>query len=197
MKSIDVHLRDQLVALAEQKKNNFGGIPDDYRDLVEGVLSKDEAALFLLTQQSQAATSFPEFITFLKESGAAYIKKLHEDEDSAAFAVCVDGGGKLNPGEIIRKNWKLFEPVLMALYVGMKMGRQMERDEQGEFSKIVKTGEVTAELDASTKPILLSDGSGQTGNSGDTGLPAITPEQEARFRDEMNRAMKSDKNKQN
>ena len=183
MKNTDDALLDQLRALSVHKKENFGGIPDDYRELIEGILAHNGPAAFMLASIASAAQHFPEFLESLKKSGL--VKVTETDE---AIGIAKIDADRTSVAPLIRKNWDFFEPGFMMLYIGMKMGRAMEREESKEFSKIVDPGHEGRAKKTEHKPILLPAAS-------DTELPAITPEKAEQFRREMEAEMKDPKKK--
>jgi hypothetical protein len=197
MKNAQALLLDQFVALRTYKNENFGSIPDDYRQMIEDILAKNGSAAFMLGTVASAATNFPAFIESLKKSGFAKIMET-EDEDTHIGVAQIDGD-KANLGGLIRENWNLFEPGFLMLYLGMKIGRQMERTEHKALESITRA-EAREEARKKNPELAEVKPEQQTllpAVSDSTDHPAISPEKAEMFRQEMEEAMRQEREKGN
>lgn len=194
----DALLRE-LKNLSKAKQENFGSIPDEYRDVNENILADSSAAGYMLVEQSTAATRFPDFLDSLKELNL--VKMLDTgDEDVSGIAIKLDAN-KIDMGKIIRKNWKLFEPAFKFLYLGIKIGEQRARDEQAALQSIAraeareerrKLNPSAFESLAPEVPQVFLPAVSDTAE-----LPAISPEKAEAFREEYERALKESDKKDN
>jgi len=189
MKNMSDALLDQLKKFSGHKKDNFGSIPDDYREMIEELLASKGPAMFLLRMQTTASTNFPKLIEYIKDCGAGKLTEMGQvDDNSMAMAIHVNGD-KFDVKDAIKQNWDLFEPAFMFLYLGIKMGRQMERDEIQGLKAMLREERQKENPNAfdSIAPIALPAVSDSPDH------PAVTPEKAEAWRKELEQSLKTDK----
>lgn len=183
MKTVTELMGDQLNALRIAKQENFGGIPDDYRQTTEEILAHSSASLFMLVQTLEANKGLGDFVETLKEMNLAKILDVSDDDEKSVTGMLVqlDGSKKdLRMGEVIRKNWQLFEPVFLMFYIGMKVGQQKEQEEQEALRSIAR-----AEISASGGSAAFLPGEQPV-----SAASALSPEKTEAFRRELDAELK-------
>lgn len=177
MQSIIDALHEQLTQLKDAKKKNFGSIPEDFKEMIETLLAQDGPAQYLLVGAAMAAQGFPDFIADLKKNVFNGAGKEHQIGDGIAFAL---DPSKISAARLIRDNWDLCENTFRMLYLGIRMGRAMERDEHDALDKIARM-EANPNAFDQIRPVTQQA-------IADTPL---SPEKEQLFRDELNEALRN------
>lgn len=193
MKTTIDYMGDALKEFKQEKEQNFGSIPDDYRRFIEESLEHPGPVALTLTHMVDAVKEFPKFLSSMKEQGHAKTVAKNDDMEVNALELKLGGDG-LDFKKLIRTNWEFFEPPFYFLYIGMKMGREMEKHEREELGKIAAREDrrkanpnAFDSIGPAPEKLIMLPAVSDTPE-----LPAISPERAAQFRKEMEAELKAE-----
>lgn len=180
---VDV-IGEQLREFRDAKKKNFGSIPEDFKEMIESILSHEGPAQYFLMSAAQAATSFPEFVQDIKTKMLGNgVEEEKVGEQMMSLAVDMS---KIHATQLIRDNWDLCENAFRMLYIGIKIGRMQEREEHDSLERLARMEKNPNAFDSvgpdTPAPTSLAD-------------VKLSPEKEAIFKAELQDALQQQRHK--
>ena len=191
MKTTTDYMGNVLGEFTREREQNFGSIPDDYRQFIEDLLENAGPVAVSLSHMIEAAKHFPEFLSSMKKLG--FLSTVVDNDEVQVNALKVNGSD-MNFKKLIKENWKLFEPPFLFLYLGMKMGQQKEREEGEKLKKLAALEDRRKanpnsfdSIGPDPERLVLMQPVSDTAE-----LPAISPEKAEKFRQEMEAELKAE-----